>query len=152
MARDPQCVFCKIVAGEIPAHKVWEDDAHLAFLNLHPNTEGFTVLATKDHYGSYFAEVPTDVLNRLMAAAKQLARKLDTAFSDVGRTGLIFEGFGVDHIHAKLIPMHGTKQGWRGGETQIDQYFATYPGYLSSHDSAPASAEELAATARKITG
>jgi histidine triad (HIT) family protein len=147
------CIFCKIAAGEAPAYVVWEDDAHMAFLTRHPNTEGFTVLITKDHYDSYFAELPEAVLAGLMRAAQQVAHKLDAAFDDVGRTGLIFEGFGVNHIHAKLPPLHGTKADtWQARATATDTYFGTYPGYISSHDSREASPEQLEQTAKKITG
>ncbi len=147
------CIFCKIAAGEAPAYIVWEDDTHMAFLTRHPNTEGFTVLITKDHYDSYFADLPEDVLAGLMSAAQKVARKLDAAFDDVGRTALIFEGFGVNHIHAKLPPLHGTKSdSWQQHIAKIDTYFDTYPGYISSHDSIEASEETLAQTAKKITG
>jgi histidine triad (HIT) family protein len=44
------CIFCKIVKGKAPAHKIWEDKKHLAFLSIFPNTEGFTVVITKKHY------------------------------------------------------------------------------------------------------
>ncbi|WP_197734991.1 HIT family protein [Photobacterium damselae] len=41
------CVFCEIVKGKLPCHKVWEDDKHLAFLSIYPNTKGFTVVILK---------------------------------------------------------------------------------------------------------
>ena len=47
------CIFCKIVRGEAPCHKIWEDEKHLAFLSIFPNTEGFSVVITKKHYPSY---------------------------------------------------------------------------------------------------
>ena len=42
--RDTGCVFCRIVAGQEPAHRIWEDTDHLAFLSIFPNTEGFSVV------------------------------------------------------------------------------------------------------------
>ena len=43
------CLFCKIVAGEIPCHRVWEDDSHLAFLDINPIHEGHTLVIPKTH-------------------------------------------------------------------------------------------------------
>ena len=145
------CVFCKIVAGEFPSYQVWEDDKHLAFLTPFPNTEGFTVLVVKDHYDSYFAELPKTVLDGLVGAAQTVAKKIDAAYDDVGRTGLMFEGFGVNHIHAKLVPMHATKSDtWKERISHQETYFHEYPGYISSHDAPVADPAELEATAKKI--
>ncbi|MEO7617688.1 MAG: HIT family protein [Candidatus Saccharibacteria bacterium] len=145
------CIFCKIAAKEIPARIVWEDAHYMAFLNMHPNTEGFTVVITKDHHDSYAFDLPDDVLTGLVLAAKKVGKILDSAFEDVGRTGLMFEGFGVDHIHAKLFPMHGTKaENWQVRNTQVDTYFDVYQGYMSSHDAGLADDATLDATAAKI--
>ena len=103
------CIFCKIAKGEAPAHKIWEDEKYLAFLSIFPNTEGFSVVITKEHFPSYVFDLPEEVMIGLVNAAKQVAKLFDTRLEDVGRTGMIFEGFGVDHVHAKLFPMHGTK-------------------------------------------
>jgi histidine triad (HIT) family protein len=147
------CIFCKIVAGEAPAHKIWEDDKHLAFLSIFPNTEGFSVVIPKDHYGSYAFEQPDEVLSALVLATKKVARALDTYFEDVGRTGMFFEGFGVDHLHSKLFPMHGTGNmtDWAMIESEkFDRYFEKYPGYLSSNNSHRGDDQKLAELAKKI--
>ena len=145
------CVFCRIVRGELPCHRIWEDDKHLAFLSIFPNTPGFSVVITKVHYGSYAFDVPEAVLTDLIRAARQTALLLDRVFDDVGRTGMIFEGFGVDHLHAKLFPMHGTATAeWRQRKSNIDKYFDQYEGYISSHDWHRADDSSLAALAAKI--
>ncbi len=146
------CIFCKIAKGELPAHKFWEDDKHLAFLSIFPNTEGFSVVITKEHYSSYAFDLPKDVLAGLVAAAGEAAKLLDKAFEDVGRTGMIFEGFGVDHVHAKLFPMHGTEMlNWKPIlSNDMDKYFEKYEGYISSHDCKRADDTLLAALAEKI--
>jgi len=147
------CIFCKIVKGEMPCHKIWEDEKHLAFLSIFPNTEGFSVVITKEHYPSYAFELPEEVLQNLVVAAKKVGKLLDAKLPDVGRTGMMFEGFGVDHIHAKLFPMHGTKlPDWRPIESKIDKYFEKYEGYISSHDYKRADDEKLAELAKKISG
>ena len=108
------CIFCKIVSGEALCYKIWEDEKHLAFLSIFPNTKGFSVVVTKEHHPSYAFDLPDEVLSGLTIAAGKVAKLLDKTFDDVGRTGMIFEGFGVDHVHAKLFPMHGTKsESWR---------------------------------------
>lgn len=146
------CLFCKIVAGEIPSHAVWEDADHLAFLSIFPNTEGVTVVIPKKHYPSYAFALPDDVLAALMLATKKVANLLDKALPDVGRTAMVFEGFGVDHVHAKLYPMHGTADmsEWKPIESKSDKYFDRYEGYISSHDAARAEDADLAALAEKI--
>lgn len=60
------------------------------------------------HYPSYAFDLPPQALADLMLATQKVAKKLDKAFPDVSRTGMFFEGFGVDHVHSKLSPMHGT--------------------------------------------
>ena len=86
-----------------------------------------------------------------MIAAKKVAELLDAKLDDVGRTGMIFEGFGIDHIHAKLFPMHGTKMPeWKPIESSVDKYFEKYEGYISSHDYKHADDNELEKLAEKI--
>ncbi|MBP9822516.1 MAG: HIT family protein [Candidatus Pacebacteria bacterium] len=146
-----ECIFCKIVSGELPCHKIWEDEKHLAFLSIFPNTEGFSVVITKEHYSSYIFDLPDPVMSELVFASRKVAKLLDSKLEDVGRTGMIFEGFGVDHIHAKLFPMHGTKLGaWKPLKSNVDKYFDKYEGYISSHDYKRAEDGELKVLAEKI--
>jgi diadenosine tetraphosphate (Ap4A) HIT family hydrolase len=149
-----QCVFCDIVSGEAPSHKVWEDEHHLAFLSIYPNTPGVTVVIPKVHYASYAFDLPDDVLARLVIATRQVALMLDERLDGVARTGMMFEGYGVDHVHAKLFPMHGTAEltEWRPLLGDVDKFFDRYEGYLSSHDSKRADDEELAALAAYLRG
>lgn len=147
-----ECIFCQIVAGDMPCHKIWEDDAHLAFLSPFPNTPGFSVVIPKAHHGSYIADASDDIQAALVNVACQVAKNIDATFEDVGRTGMIFEGFGVDHLHAKLFPMHGTasQTHWQEVKSNIDTYFEQYQGYISSHDCARADDAELAELAQRI--
>lgn len=147
-----ECIFCGIAGGSVASHKIWEDERHIAFLSIFPNTEGVTVVIPKEHYSSYAFLLPNEVLTELILATKQVARLLDTALTNVGKTAMVFEGFGVDHVHAKLFPMHGTKdmKSWRPIESSLETYFTTYPGYISSHDSKRMPDEELAIVAEKI--
>ncbi len=147
------CIFCKIVKKEIPSYQIWEDEKHLAFLTIFPNTPGFTVIITKEHYSSYAFDLPDNILTDLVLAAKKVGKLLDEKLDDVGRTGMIFEGFGVNHIHAKLFPMHGTKnEKWKEHIGGPDKFFNLYEGYISSHDYKRADDTWLESIAKKITG
>lgn len=146
------CVFCQIVEGTSPSYKVWEDDKHIAFLSIFPNTEGVTVVIPKEHLSSYLFDQKDSEMSDLILAAKQVAKLLDTKLEDVGRTGMIFEGFGIDHLHAKLFPMHGTKMDeWKAINSNVDKYFTKYEGYISSHDYSRASDTDLESTAQKLS-
>ena len=147
------CIFCKIIAGESPCHRIWEDEDHMAFLSIYPNTEAFTVVITKEHYTSYAFDLPDNVLSKLILASKRVGKILDSKLDGVGRTGLILEGFGVDHIHAKLFPMHGTSnmKGWKTLKSNVDKYFDKYEGYISSHDYKREDDEKLALLAAKLS-
>jgi histidine triad (HIT) family protein len=146
------CIFCQIVSGESPSHLVWEDDTHLAFLSIFPNTEGTTVVIPKEHHPSYAFDLPDEVLSGLVLATKKVAKLLDSKLADVDRTAMVFEGFGVDHVHAKLFPMHGTANmaEWKPIESKIDKYFEKYEGYISSHDYNRADDAELALLAKRL--
>ena len=107
----------------------------------------------KAHYSSYVFEVPEEIMTNLVVAAKKVGKRLDETFTDVGRTGLLFEGFGVNHLHAKLFPMHGTKDDeWKQHKSDVKVYFEKYQGYLSSHDCERADDERLAALAKRLRG
>ena len=150
----PECVFCKIVAGEAPAHRIWEDESHLAFLSIFPNTEGFSVVIPKAHRTSYVVDMDPQEYTALHLASRNVARLLDAAFPDVARTGIMYEGYGVDHAHAKLFPMHGTAGNsggnWREVASPIEGFFDRYQGYLSSHDHRRADDTWLADVAKHI--
>lgn len=149
-----ECIFCKIVKGEAPSHKIWEDSKHLAFLSIFPNTEGFSVVITKEHNPSYAFDNADNVLSGLVLAAKKVGKLIDEKLPDVGRTGMILEGFGIDHLHAKLFPMQGTEnmKEWKAIKSNVDKYFEKYEGYISSHDWKRADDNKLADLARRIKG
>ena len=130
------CIFCKIVKGEASAHTIWENEKYLAFLSIFPNTLGTAVVISKAHYGSYAFDLPDEILTELVSATKKVARLLDSKLEDVGRTAMVFEGYGIDHVHAKLFPMHGTADTKEGKpiESEVNKYFDQYEGYISSHD------------------
>ena len=90
-------------------------------------------------------------MSSLVENTEKELREINAKFEDVGRTAMIFEGFGVDHVHAKLFPMHGTKmENWQQTNSNVDKYFEKYEGYVSSHDYVRADDEQLAKLAERI--
>lgn len=124
----------------------------MAFLSIFPNTEGFSVIITKEHKPSYAFNNSDETFTGLVLAAKKVGRLIDKKLPDVGRTGMILEGFGVDHLHAKLFPMHGTEKAkeWKPIKSRVNKYFEKYEGYISSHDYRRADDTKLAELAKKI--
>lgn len=150
-----ECVFCKIVTGEIKTPGIfWQDKNFMAFLSTYPNTEGFTVVISKQHYGSDVLSMPNAILQEFVVAAKTVSQKLVNHFDDVGRVGLVMEGTGIDHAHIKLFPMHGTgymKKGeWRQHHSNNNKFFENYEGYIASNDGPKADEQKLHALAQLL--
>ncbi len=153
--KDDQCVFCKIVSGEFQTPGIfWKDDAFMAFLSIDPNTEGFSVVVPKDHYGSDVLKMPDDALQKFVLAAKKVAEILEKHFSNVGRVGLIMEGTGIDHAHIKLAPMHKTEHlkggKWKQAMSTKELWFDHYEGWIASAGGPMADPEELKQLAQKL--
>ena len=123
------CIFCKIVAGEIPSAKIWEDENFYAFLDINPINPGHTLLIPKKHE-DYLFELEDPHYSDIFHKAKNLAHPLKKA-TGATRVGLIVEGFLVPHVHLHLIPIH------KGGE-------------LDPSRARKASPEELSEIAEKI--
>jgi diadenosine tetraphosphate (Ap4A) HIT family hydrolase len=65
------CIFCKIVKGEIPCHRIYGDSDYLAFLDIYPNTKGMTLVIPKKHYPSDAFEMPKEAYINLMLISKK---------------------------------------------------------------------------------
>lgn len=130
MNKENDCVFCRMVRGDLKFHTFWEDERHIAFLSGRPNTKGVSVVITKAHFDSYAFDLSDEILSELMIASKKVARLLDAKLDGVARTGMIVEGYGIDHVHTKLYPMHGTADldEWRPLENDQKVYFERYEG------------------------
>ncbi len=106
------CIFCKIGRGEIPAAKVYEDDAVFAFLDIHPKAPGHTLLIPKEHH-RWFYDMPEELTAKVFGAAKKVALILKEEHqADYVRLGAV--GTDVPHVHLHLIPQHFEKN-----ETEI---------------------------------
>ncbi len=143
------CLFCKIVKGEVPSYKIWEDKKHIAILDIFPNTKGMTLIIPKEHYDSYAFDMPDKPYSDIMLATKKVSKILDKKLK-VTRTAMVMEGMGVNHIHIKLYPMHGLSKHFKEMWCKDERYFDTYQGYLSTVLGPKADAKELEKLAKKL--
>ncbi len=94
------CIFCKIVKGEIPSYKIYEDSEFLAFLDIFPATEGYTLVIPKKHYRWVW-----DVEN--IAGYFQVCQKVAKHFQKITKKDGVYSmilGEEVPHSHVRLIP------------------------------------------------
>jgi histidine triad (HIT) family protein len=98
------CVFCKIIEGALPAHKIWEDERFLAILDINPNTPGHTLLLPKAHV-PYVFDLEENLYSSLFTTAKTLSPVLLEA-THAKRIGVVIQGFTVPHVHVHLVPMN----------------------------------------------
>jgi histidine triad (HIT) family protein len=124
-----ESIFTKIIRGEIPSYKIYEDEYTFAFLDIRPNTSGHTLVVPKKQV-DYFADVPEPYYSAVFQTAKKLAPAIQKATKCI-RVGTIIAGFEVPHFHYHLIPM-------------------THIGDLDSAKAHDVSQDELAAMAEKI--
>lgn len=99
------CVFCKIIKGEIPCAKIWEDKNYFAFADIAPVKPGHTLVLPKKHI-PYIFDVECDLLSGLMEACKPIAKAIKAVYRPkTGRVGIMVAGEAVPHVHIHLIPM-----------------------------------------------
>ncbi|MGY6695292.1 MAG: HIT family protein [Roseinatronobacter sp.] len=98
------CLFCKIAAGTVPAHIVFEDDHILAFMDIHPIRAGHALIIPKDHH-VWFEDLPEPLATRITTCAQKLARVMKPLFK-VDRVAMFYTGIHVPHAHAHVVPMH----------------------------------------------
>ncbi len=103
------CVFCKIAAGEIPAHKVYEDDLVIAFLDISHFTKGHTLIVPKNHYVDLL-DTPDEIVAKIAVLAKDLATNYKPTLEADGFTikqnNGETSGQAVMHYHVHLIPRY----------------------------------------------
>ena len=96
-------IFSRIAAGEIPSHKVAEDEEFYAFLDINPVAVGHTLVIPKAEV-DYIFDIDDAKLGRMMAFAKRVARAQEAAIP-CKRVGLAVMGLEVPHAHIHLIPI-----------------------------------------------
>lgn len=97
-------IFTKIIKGEIPSHKVYEDDKTYAFLDIHPVQEGMVLVVPKVQVAE-FMDLDDEDYIALWQAVKKVARRLQEMYPNKRRIAVQVEGLDVDHVHVKLFPI-----------------------------------------------
>ncbi len=97
-------IFTKIIKGEIPSYKVFEDDLTYAFLDINPVEPGHTLIVPKVEI-DYFIDVPEPYYSAVFKNAKIISRAIQEA-TGCKRVGTVILGWDVPHFHYHLIPMH----------------------------------------------
>src|SRR5579872_2901387 len=101
MMTDPNCIFCKIVKREIPAHLVYEDKNFLAFLDIHPQAPGHTQVIPKEHY-RWVWDVPN--AGEYFEVVKKIAKAMQNTFGEIEEIHSRVIGEEVPHAHVWLYP------------------------------------------------
>lgn len=146
------CLFCQIIAGEVPSHKVRENDEFYAFLDLFPNCKGQTLVIPKEHFDSdLFMIQDSAFYARYLSAVREVVQLLKTKLG-VMRVGMIMEGMGVNHLHLKLYPMWGLAEDRKPEVSDEEVFYENYPGFLTTKMGAMITQEELAELAGILRG
>ena len=107
MTRDPDCIFCKIIHGEIPSFNVFEDDKTLAFMDINPVNPGHVLVIPK-HHAPDLLQTPTEWLTATVATAQTVARAVDKTLKTDGLNLVQANGpgaqQGVFHLHVHVVP------------------------------------------------
>jgi histidine triad (HIT) family protein len=96
-------IFTKIIKGEIPSHKVYEDARTFVFMDIHPIQPGQVLVVPKSQ-APFAWDLSDDDYRALMAAAKKVALKLRQVFPDKSHVGMQVEGLEIAHAHLKVFP------------------------------------------------
>ena len=102
------CIFCQIIEGVEPAHKVWESEEFFAFLTIRPCNPGHTLLIPKTHV-DYVFDLEEPLYSNIFRAAKQLSESIRQA-TDAKRIGVAIEGLSVPHVHLHLVPLYNVSE------------------------------------------
>ncbi len=99
-----ESLFTRIVKGEIPSHKILEDEEFLAFLDIRPINPGHTLVIPKKEV-DYLFDLDDSLLSKIMVFAKKAARMIEKV-ADCKRIGMMVAGLEVPHAHIHLVPIH----------------------------------------------
>jgi histidine triad (HIT) family protein len=97
-------IFSKIIKGEIPCHKIYEDERTFAFLDIHPIQPGHILVVPKVQVADFY-DLPDDDYEAFFQTVRRIAKHLKAHFPEKKRIGVMLEGLDVDHVHAKIFPI-----------------------------------------------
>lgn len=109
MEKDMNCVFCKIIDGDIPSYKIFEDENVLAFLDISQVTKGHTLVVSKKHYNN-FLSTPKEIIHKVMDVAQRIGQ-VQVEFLDAKGVNILTNcypaaGQTVMHFHVHVIPRY----------------------------------------------
>lgn len=138
MHTDPDCIFCKIVAGEIPCFKLHEDDRILSFMDINPFNDGHCLVIVKDHAETVHQADPAD-LQASMVAVQRVARAVDQALSPPGinlvQANGPAAGQTVFHYHMHIFPRRENDDAslnWGHNPGDMDRIKANYEKIMAA--------------------
>ena len=104
------CIFCKIINGDIPSYTIYEDEIVKCFLDVNPESNGHTLIIPKKHYTA-LKDIPVETLSHIMEVAKKMETLLEEKLHYDGLRLVQNNGFiqEVKHYHLHLIPMYKNK-------------------------------------------
>lgn len=128
------CLFCQIGDGQVRFHPIWSNEHFVAFLDPHPNTPGATIVIPKRHLQEPLWMNGAQDQLEMLEACKMASERLIRAFPEADRCALVFEGNETNHLHARLIPLHGTRrQGWYPPPLEDSlPYAREYKGFITT--------------------
>src|SRR6202035_3756510 len=139
MPAEPDCIFCKIVAGEVPCFKLFEDADTLAFMDINPVHDGHCLIIPKAHYPSVF-EIAPEAMESAARTAIRLAKAVNAAVEPDGLNLVQSNGPGaahsVGHFHIHVLPRRigdGLLINWKlkpGDMTHIAEIAERIRGFL----------------------
>jgi histidine triad (HIT) family protein len=109
-------IFTRIINGEIPCHKIYEDDQTIVFLDIHPTQPGHSLVVTKRQIAQ-FTDLSKDEFLNIMDVAQKTAQHIQNVLK-TPRVVLKIEGFDVPHVHVHLIPCANEGDSYREGREQ----------------------------------
>ncbi len=98
------CIFCEIIKGNIPSHKIWEDESAFAFLDIHPINEGHALVIPKKHEPDLHNLEESEYAG-VMHAVREVSLMVDKALQPK-KVGLLVAGWDVPHAHVHVVPMN----------------------------------------------
>lgn len=101
--------YTKIIKGEIPCHKVYEDTLTIAFLDIHPITSGHVLVVPKKQT-DHLWDLPDEDYYAVMATVKKMAKRIREILEPTGRVGVHVEGLGVPHAHVHVFPFETVEE------------------------------------------
>ena len=143
------CLFCKIIQGKIPSYKIYEDENAIGILDIFPNTKGQSLVISKKHFEADFTKMPNKKLQQFIVSVKKVAELLKRTLK-VYKVALVIEGVGVNHLHAKLYPLHGLTKEFQPAEATETVFYETYPGFTDTRLGKRANDQDLKKLQQKM--